>query len=121
MEVNFVLIGKRINEIRVGKKMSQAELAERAGLSVSYISYIETAVKQASLSALIQIANGLGATLDSLLNGNHEQDPAEYHAEVVQLLSDCNSFERRVIFDTVSAVKKSLRENWWLRRKAERK
>lgn len=119
MEINFILIGKRINEVRHGKKISQADLAERAGLSVSFISYIETAVKQASLTSLVNIANGLSVTVDSLLNGNHKEDPAEYVSEVNQLLSDCNGYEKRVIFDAAYAVKRSLRENRWLNRKSE--
>ena len=42
MAVNYERIGKRIQELRKLKKMSQADLAEHTGMSVSYISHIET-------------------------------------------------------------------------------
>ena len=49
MAVNYERIGKRIQELRKLKKMSQADLAEHTGMSVSYISHIETGIKHASL------------------------------------------------------------------------
>ena len=45
-------------------------LAEKAGLSLSYVSMIENGRRKVSLDALIRIANILGVTVDELLNGN---------------------------------------------------
>ena len=63
-DVDYVLIGKRIKETRKKMHASQAELAEMTGLSVPYISNIETAYKKASLSSLISIANAAGISVD---------------------------------------------------------
>lgn len=115
--VNFKLIGLRVKESRLQKRMSQAELAERTDMSVSYISHIETAKKRASLESLVRIANALEFTVDHMLNGNQTSDPAEYRIEVVRLLADCTSYEKRVIYEVASTVKKSLRDNQWLHRK----
>ena len=57
MAVNYERIGKRIQELRKLKKMSQADLAEQTGMSVSYISHIETGIKHASLESVVRIAN----------------------------------------------------------------
>lgn len=111
MSVNFKHIGQRIKEIRNAKSMSQAELAEQIDMSVPYISLIETAAKKASLSTLILIANALGVTVDSLLNGNQVNDSAEYCCDLVSLINDCNNYERRIIFEVATVTKKSLREN----------
>ena len=46
MSLNFKLIGLRVKESRLQKRMSQAELAERTDLSVSFISHIETENKR---------------------------------------------------------------------------
>lgn len=120
MSLNFGLIGRRIKEIRVNKKMSQAELAEKIDMSVVYISYIETASKQASLKSLVLIANVLCVTVDVLLNGNQTNDSAQYRSELDKLITDCNSYEKRVIFETAYAIKKSLRENRLLRHNSEK-
>lgn len=115
MSLNFNLIGLRIKEFRMRKRLSQAELAERIDMSVSYISQIETAKKQASLASLVRIANALEVTVDHMLNGNQTSDPAEYQSDLVQLLEGCSSGEKRIIYEIALAVKKSLMDNKWLR------
>ena len=117
MSLNYKLIGQRLKESRMQKRISQAELAELIDMSVSYISHIETAKKQASLEALVRIANVLGVTVDHMLNGNQTSDPAEYRTDLVQLIEGCTSYEKRIIYEIASAAKKSLRDNIWLQRK----
>lgn len=114
LRINYPRIGRRIQEIRKMRKMSQADLAEYTNMSVSYISHIETSIKKASLESLVRIANVLGVTVDQLLNGNQINDRVEYSAELAELLSDCNSCEKRILFEVAIAVKNSLRENEWM-------
>lgn len=111
MPINFNIIGIRVKETRMLNRMSQAELAERIDMSVSYISYIETAKKQASLDALVRIANALAVTVDYLLNGNQANDSAEYQTDWARLMKGCTSYEKRIIYEVASATKKSLIEN----------
>jgi len=117
MSLNFKLIGLRVKESRLQKRMSQAELAERTDLSVSFISHIETAKKRASLESLVRIANALEITVDNMLNGNQTSDPAEYRIALGQLLKDCTSYEKRIIYGVALTVKKILRDNKWLQHK----
>lgn len=119
MSLNFKIIGLRVKESRLQKRMVQAVLAERINMSVSYISRIETAKKQASLEALVRIANVLGVTVDHFLNGNQANDTEEYRTELVQLLEDCTSYEKRIIYEIAFAVKLSIRNNKWLRHKED--
>jgi len=114
MEINFMLIGRKIKEFRSAKHISQAELAELIDMSVPYISHIETAAKKASLTVLVKIANALEITVDTLLTGNQSNNPAEYHSEFICLIDDCNSEEKRFIYEMASAAKKILRNNCWL-------
>jgi len=111
MALNSKFIGRMIKESRIQKHMSQAVLAELIDMSVAYISYIETAKKQASLESLVRIADALGVTVDNLLNGNQANDPAVYHNEIALLFEGCSSYEKRVIYEIASATKKSLIEN----------
>ena len=60
MYVDFMLIGRRVKEIRKQLRVTQAQLAEMTDLSISYISHIETAQKKASLDSLVRIADALG-------------------------------------------------------------
>jgi transcriptional regulator with XRE-family HTH domain len=49
--------------------MTQPELAEKAGISVPYLSQLETGKRKGSLGAMNAIAKALGVTLDDLVVG----------------------------------------------------
>ena len=112
-DINYALIGKRIKEIRMQMKLSQASLAEMSGLSVTYISHIETAYKKASLSSLVQIADAIGISVDEMLYGNQTTYKADYQLETTMLIQGCNSSEKRFIFLLTSSVISILKDNGW--------
>lgn len=60
-------IGKRLRETRKLQGISQAELAERADLSVVYISNIEAGKKNISADVLIKLCSALRIPSDFLL------------------------------------------------------
>ena len=113
MNVNFKLIGKRIQEVRKQQEMTQAELAALTDMSDSYISYIETAKKQASLESLVRISNALGITVDELLSGNQLHNPTDYKTDIDLLMEDCSLLERRFIYELISVAKYIIRNNGW--------
>lgn len=116
MTLNYLIIGKRIKEARKAKKLSQAELCEKVGLSDGYISYIETASKFVSLDVLIRIANILEVTADELLAENLLTNRKVcLNGEFADLLGDCTAYERRVLIEVARATKRILRENQNLR------
>ena len=112
-EIDYVLIGKRVKETRTQMKVSQATLAEMTGLSVTYISHIETAHKRASLTSLISIANAAGISVDELLYGNQESYAADYHIDIAFLVGSCNSSEKRFVYLLIEALIAILRDNEW--------
>ena len=111
MFINYQLLGKRIKEVRRARGISQEVLAERSELSAQYVSQIETAVRQASLRSLVNIANVLEVSVDALLYGNRTMDYAEYCGEVEALLGDSTAYEKRVLFEIVTEAKRILKEN----------
>ena len=113
MNINFKLIGKRIQEVRKQQAMTQAELAALTDMSDSYISCIETAKKQASLESLIRISNALGITVDELLTGNQLHNPTDYQTDIDLLMEDCSLLERRFIYELISVAKYIIRNNGW--------
>ena len=68
--VDYIIIGKRIKELRKSKGLTQAQLAEMSGVEPSNISHIERAATKLSLPTLISIANALESSLDELVYGN---------------------------------------------------
>lgn len=109
MGLNYERIGKIIKAVRMEQGLSQADLAEYTDLSVPYISHIETGRSKASLETIVNIADALNVTVDRLLCGN--LDSGDYTPELRELFSDCNNYEKSMIFDMANELKKSLRKN----------
>jgi len=53
--------------------LTQEELADRAGVSVRFISFIETGRRQPSLSALAAISAGLGISMSAMIESAEER------------------------------------------------
>ena len=107
MTVDFKTIGKRIKSHRKSRNMTQAELAERVGLSNVYISYIETGGKRTiSLEALLRIVNEFDISFDSLVLEESMWKVPKIYREFAELLADCGAHERADILETASAYKK---------------
>ena len=60
-------IGTRIKAGRVDAGLTQERLAEKVGISSTYLSAIECNVKDPKLATFIKIANAIGASADDLL------------------------------------------------------
>jgi transcriptional regulator with XRE-family HTH domain len=72
------LLGKQIKFYRKKRQLSQAALAERAGISITFLSNIERGLKYPTSETLSCIANGLGVNLCDLFQ---ETAPTvEHHA-----------------------------------------
>lgn len=67
-------IATEVRRARSERGWSQLELAERADLSVNYVSLIERAERLPSLEVLIKLAGVLGTTLAGLV-GAPAEDP----------------------------------------------
>lgn len=60
--------GKKIQQLRVGKGMSQEDLAARSGLHRTYISSIERGQRNPSLVNLHKLADALELSLSRLFS-----------------------------------------------------
>lgn len=101
-------IGKRIREIRTNKKMSQADLADKANISLSQVSDIETGKSSMRLTTFIGIVEALQVSADVLLRTDIPEVNNIYKSEFAELLEDCTPIEIESIFKIVKEVKKSM-------------
>ncbi len=62
-------LGQRIRDIRKTRSFTQEELAEQAGIGVSFLSMIERAERVPHLVTLSALSNALGLTLSQLFLG----------------------------------------------------
>ena len=64
-------LGNRIRELRTSKKLSQAQLADRLGVSNAMVSAYELSTRLPSFEVLKKLAKVLGVSTDFLLNMKH--------------------------------------------------
>lgn len=109
LNLDYVVIGSRIREIRKSKQWTQALLAERSGVEPSNISHIERAATKVSLPTLVSIANALDVSLDELVYSNLNKSTHISVALIDQLLSDCSAEELRSLVEVIKTTKSVLR------------
>ncbi len=80
-------IGKRICQARKAKSLTQEDLAELSGLSVSAISRIETGRNSTSLKTLAHLCSVLDVTLNYLLYDVLAEQPVSQNPVVMDILS----------------------------------
>ena len=68
--VDYVAIGRRVKFYRKIANLTQADVAERLGISVSYISQIECGHTDVSLKRLDEIASIINTNIELLLSVN---------------------------------------------------
>ena len=107
--IDYKFIGAQIRAARLEKKITQEKLAEAAGVGVTHISHIETGNSIPSLQTLVDTMNALGCSTDELFCMEVEKSRPALDNWLCQLVADCDSTEAKLIADTVTALKASLR------------
>lgn len=59
LDPDLVTLGRRIRACREERRLSQEELAERAGLHRNYVGLVERGERNASVKAIFRLARGL--------------------------------------------------------------
>ena len=69
----LVQFGKKVKEERLKQRLSQEQLAEKAGLHRTYIGMIERAEKNITLLNMHKIAKALNVSLCDLLGSDNDE------------------------------------------------
>ena len=72
---NDVDVGERLRVIRLARRCTLREVAERAGLSESFLSQVERGRASASIASLRRIADGLGVSIADLFQPSGPAQP----------------------------------------------
>lgn len=98
------LIGKRIRKYREAKGWRQEDLAERAGLSVTYTGMIERGEKLPRLETFITIANVLEVSADLLLADVLSSGYDIKSSEMTEAIAALTPRERDRIYRVIDAM-----------------
>lgn len=110
--MDYYAIGQRIRKIRKARDLSQEQLSEMVGISVTHMSHIETGNTKLSLPVLVDLAKALEVRADDLLYDKVTAERSTATDTIVQLLEACTTQQLRVIEDLVKAAKASLSQHF---------
>ena len=107
MEINYIKLGERVRFFRLQANLSQEDLAEKAGIGVRHISYIENGNTNPSVDVLANIAASLNVTLDQLLIDSLSDD-LQNRTDLNKLLLECSPEAASILVDNFTELKRVL-------------
>lgn len=102
--MKYESIGKNIRKYRVDKKMRQEDLAEKTGLSTTYIGMVERGEKIPSLESFLSILNALNISADlvlyEVLNTGYEIKTSLLNEKLERL----SPHDKKLVYDVIDAI-----------------
>jgi transcriptional regulator with XRE-family HTH domain len=96
-------LGERIRERRTDLKLTQDDLATKAGITKGFLSDVETGKRNISAQTLLDLARVLGLSLDMLMKGEDIQ-PSTGESGEVQIPAPLVELARRENLSFVQAL-----------------
>lgn len=103
--MDYYKIGQRIRKYRKAQHLSQDELSEKVGISVTHMSHIETGNTKLSLPVLVELASVLEVRTDDLLFDEYPPNKTVSAHDILHTLDSCTAQQAQVIKDIVLATK----------------
>ncbi len=103
-------LGRRIRAERTAKKMTQEELAERAGLHPTYIGQVERGEKSLTVASLEKIVVGLEISFSDLFeNIRPPTKPAGYAMQCYDKISAYPNETQKQFYELICAAEKLMK------------
>ena len=109
--IDYASIGVKVKQSRLKQGITQEQLAEAVGVGVTHISHLETGSGTVSLKVFVAIVNYLNCSADELLCKEIKTARPIVNNWLIELVKDCNQTEVKIIADTVTALKHTLKKN----------
>ncbi len=97
-------IGKRIQECRKKRGLTQEQLAERIGVSAHYLSALERGVYNMKLEILVNILNELDCSADEVFCNVVKKSSAIKATKLSEMLSELPVDEQYRIYEVVDTL-----------------
>lgn len=102
--MDYYKIGTRIRKFRKALGFSQEELAEAVGISLPHMSHIETGNTKLSLPVLVDLAQALHVTTDSLLFDPNEDQKIMACSEIQRILEGCTVEQTQILAELMKSA-----------------
>ena len=99
--MDFNILGERILSERLMQRLTIEQLAERINKSSNFLGQIERGERKLSITTLLDIANALGTTIDSLMADNLKTKDDYLTREINTLLFHTDDAGKKFIIDMI--------------------
>ena len=107
MNMDFSNIGKRLQETRIQNKISQKEMAEKLGISTSYIHQLENGKVNAEFEKFVRVCDFLNVSVYEVLNEKNENIMRYMDKELYELIIKCSIEKQKFIYHMVKLLLKN--------------
>ena len=104
MAIDFNIIGKRLKDARKKKNLTQEQLVEKLGVSIAYLSKIETGKIHINLERLSQICEILDVTEGEILNGVSKNSNKYLYPEFSEILKKCSPQKQKLAYKIILSI-----------------
>ncbi len=104
MVIDYKIIGERIKKARKENRMTQEVLAEKADVTVGYISQIERGICKVNLDTLAVIASILDCEVNTLIDGTSHLNDSYLRNEITEKIMLCNDKQKKLILEFVDLL-----------------
>lgn len=104
MSLNYSIIGVRLKQARIDKKITQQDLAEKLGVSVPYVSRIERGSTNINLKRLSEICALLEISEGEILSGASSESSSYLNTAFSDLLKNCPAEKIDLIYKIAKVI-----------------
>ena len=104
MAIDFNVLGKRLKEARKKKGLTQEQLVEKLGVSIAYLSKVETGKIHINLERLSQICSLLDVTEGEILNGVSSKSDKYLDSEFNDILKRCSTKQQKLAYKIIQSI-----------------
>ncbi len=107
MDIDFSNIGRRIQNTRIEQNMTQKQMADFLGISMSYISRLENGRIGVEIENFVKICDCLNISLYDVLSEKNNNIIGYMNKDLYELIMKCNLEKQKIIYDVVKLMIKN--------------
>lgn len=104
MAIDYSVIGSRIKQARLAKKMTQEDLADQIDISVAFLSRVERGNSHINLKRLNQLCDLLDVSEGYLLNGASSSSENYLDKEFTDLIKSVSPEKQKLIYNVAKTI-----------------
>lgn len=111
MEIDYKVIGRNIKRARIGREITQGEVAEKLGFSENYYGRIERGEEKPSLERLFELCHLFSTPIEAFFEGSYDvsnfakpPETTDYAARLTEILKGHSDAHKAAMLKACRAI-----------------